>query len=414
MPRGKLNETDQSDLETSKRAKMYQGQILILENLKALYDFDPRSKINETLSTKSKIELKKRRQQLIGAEKSSKERTLQLRQYGTKISSGIKSLTNKENIAKGIGAIARVTSAVSKFSNTEESDNKALNYLSGTIDIIDGVASCLKPPASAITGIFSSIVNMIIPSRIEQQFDQLSNQIQLGFQEQQMYLQKMFAFQSDFITQEFGLLKEHIDSQTLRETMVDVDAITKKMKYIKLISDPTVLFSEVKFIEVFEQIDKIESTINWFCLDKFRSRNGTTSQAVKRICTSLLYADVTLNFQVETVLAEALATFSTSGTTDPSLQTTISSYFDVLKKRLQTKKTWMRKTFKGKDFLTCSMLLDEDAWLNRTLREEYLNFANVAEALPTWLNDEINVADKCLDISKIFTANLMHVFLKSY
>ena len=56
----------------------------------------------------------------------------------------------------------------------------------------------------------------------------------------------------------------------------------------------------------------------------------------------------------------------------------------------------MRKTFKGKDFLTCSMLLDEGAWLNRTLREEYLNFANVAEALPTWLNDEINVADKCL------------------
>ena len=167
-----------------------------------------------------------------------------------KVERGVKSMSTTDKLTKGAEGVGFALSAAQKFSSIDDSTStseKVLTGISGVLDIVSAVSGFLPPPVSTITPVLTGVLEMFLPGPPPQPtttevIRQISDKIDKGFKEQQMFITKAFHDQKMFITKEFDNLKSDnqdlFNKEFLKETKMDslalLEEVQEKYEYISL------------------------------------------------------------------------------------------------------------------------------------------------------------------------------------
>ena len=214
-----------------------QKESLELENLKEKIKNTPTTTTNTSPITKIKNIVKTGFLKEKGRQEDLKdkisEKKAQVKKKIIKLKHQIKAVGTSENIAKASKAVGGVLTAVGKFSTAEKPDGSIdeMKVISGVLDIVDGLAAFAPSPASAVTGVVTSIFNMFNGG---------------GGPTVQQVIQDEFKKQKKFIEEEFNKQEKF-----MKELMTETELESIKAKALGVMD---AILSRYEFIAAYEGI----------------------------------------------------------------------------------------------------------------------------------------------------------------
>ena len=209
-------------------------------------------------------EVEKRSEDLKDAMKQEK-----LKDYFKKTKYGILALSDTNTLDNIDSALDEVGSAVQKFANLNNqylSDyEKAMQGISGALDIANAISTFLPSPFNLITPVLSNIFNLFLAEdsgpdnqdvidAVQNGFETQRKFIQLEFQNQRRFISNRFAEQANLIRREFDKMEGFIKTEFAMSRMFILGQFVQMKDFIDGI------FRE-RNIEKFEKMNNFASNL---------------------------------------------------------------------------------------------------------------------------------------------------------
>ena len=229
------------------------------------------------------------------------------------LKSRVKAVGTSENIAKGSKAVGGVLKAVGKFSNAQRSDGSIdeKQVISGVLDIVDGISAFLPPPASAVTGIVTSVFNLFTdgggPTTEEV--------IQEEFRKQKKFIEEQFAKQETVM--KTLLTQTELESVKAKALGV-MDALLSRFEFISAYEGLGSCLKDDAISQITERVEyfmdqsdaySVKHTFDAICPKVLADEKALESQ---KLCGFLIYTFLVIEEKRREMLTIMISMLSTT------------------------------------------------------------------------------------------------------
>ena len=342
--------------------------------------------------------------------------------------SGIRAMSKTEAVYKSSKALSSVVAAVRKFSSTNEDGSpNAVMIVSGVGDIANAIATFLPPPATIITGVFSSVLDVFgaggptVKDVVYKEFKKMKKFTKEEFTKQKKFINNQFENQKKFIRQQtkqiitsiensnkktneyiqnvLSFLKDDQINHMLEYAYSLLNTIDNKKVFMDAYKDKSIndqslaaIHNIIRVLDDTADLKKIELEFENICLERMKV-NQTIYE--NRICTNVLYTFLYANMHIDIAMNRVLTMFHRSEKyKDVSL-----GYIEVGKKRNNELKTWIRNMFFNTKIACPLFITNKNYWDDETKMLMVLEFIQHIDPSTREYLDNIT-PEKCVDITK--------------
>ena len=151
--------------------------------------------------------------------------------YRDEVITGIKGATKSQKFERFAGASNNFASGIGKIiTAVKGSETVAMDVTGAVLDFANGIAAVLPPPASTVTGAFSSIFAIFGGGDPSNQ--DVIDEVKKGFKEQRKFISSKFEEQKKFISGKFEEQNKFISSKFGEQTKIISTKIEESTKTI--------------------------------------------------------------------------------------------------------------------------------------------------------------------------------------
>ena len=342
--------------------------------------------------------------------------------------SGIRAMSKTEAAYKSSKALSSVVAAVRKFSSTNEDGSpNAVMIVSGVGDIANAIATFLPPPATIITGVFSSVLDIFgaggptVKDVVYKEFKKMKKFTKEEFTKQKKFIRSQFENQKKFIREQtkqiitsiennnkktneyiqnvLNFLKDDQINHMLKYAYSLMNAIDYKKVFIDTYEDKKINDQSLaainniinRVLDDTADLKNIELEFENICLSRMKVDHTIYEN---RICTNVLYTFLYANMHIDIALNRIVTMFYRS----QKLKDVSLGYIEVGKKRKEELKTWIRKIFLDLK-ITCPLFITQNKfWDDETKMQKVLEFIQHEDPRIREYIDTIT-PENCVDIT---------------
>lgn len=256
-------------------------------------------------------------------------------------------LSNPEKLQKAGNALGHLMSAIPKLQSGETEE-----VISGGLDIVNGVAEFLPPPASVVTGTISGIFNSIfgvggpsLEQKIKDQFSKQKEFLDREFNSLQAKVDRKFAAQTDEILRN----RLHAAAKEMKNNQAAFDVlINEHLTFLKPIEDGNDIDSDT-MIFIGTQISMFEGTVSGHRTRAFMREycNNNQDPDLVNICFVLFYYHLETERMRDIVLTKLMLIYRR---TDMH-QDVVLGKLNVQKERRRVTRNFIEEVLNDKDNL---------------------------------------------------------------
>ena len=296
-----------------------------------------------------------------------KDRKSGIKEKFNKIKKSVKAVGTSENVAKASRALGGIATSVGKFMEAKNADGSVdgLKVIDGVLSILDGLSNFLPPPASAISGVITSVFGMFVGG---------------GGPSTQQVVKEEFAKQKRFIEEQF-LKQEKVIEQLLTKTELErvkskslgvLDALNSRYEFIEAyeglgncLKDEVIaeITNRVEYFMDESDVLTIKHTFDQKCSAVMTSGKELDSQTT---CGFLLYTYLILEEKRQEILTIMISLLSLS----EGFEELNYGYINVQSNQKDSLSKWISKTFKNSKVYCGLFVYHKDAWYNPKQMED--------------------------------------------
>ena len=307
-------------------------------------------------------------------------------------------MSKTEAFGKTTNALGSIVGAVGKFQATKPDGSvDVIQVLSGVADITNTIASFLPPPASIITGTFSSILNIFGAGG-----PSTEDVVKEEFAKQKQFINEKFEEQKKFIEGEFEELKKFIEDEmedqrvllsdvkkflenteyqealflakSVQDLIKEKHAVLSGWKDITMINDWNTqnLIIAMNALDNTKDISIIRQKLESLCFDSGIMKVNQTFTK-NHACTNLLSIFLDINQNRDLILMGLVNVVNRS----PSQKRTSQDFIRLAKTRNEEMKKWIKDKILNpdRDYLACNLFVtNKDFWDNPTFEQKVRNY----------------------------------------